>query len=226
VRRFVWLSAFRAAGQARRLLITLLRIPKPDTILVQNPPAVPTLAVAWIAARWRGARLIVDWHNLAHTIAAIRLGDRSAVRALRRSEAMGTTRRSIYREARSPNALFASHGCYTTGVAGVRSSGGCRGVVAPRASQGMLRAYRWWLSRVGHLTRISVCSWKPSTPSALWVGSDGIGDRYRTRSARRTRRVKRRQFLLIGVRTAGSSRAIPCSSDGQLGCACTSPRPA
>jgi beta-1,4-mannosyltransferase len=87
VRRFVWLSAFRAVGQARRLLITLLRIPKPDIILVQNPPAVPTLAVAWIAARWRGARLIIDWHNLAHTIAAIRLGEsHRAVRALRRSE--------------------------------------------------------------------------------------------------------------------------------------------
>jgi beta-1,4-mannosyltransferase len=87
VRRFVWLSAFRAMGQARRLFRCLMRLPKPDTILVQNPPAVPTLAIAWLVAKTRGARLIIDWHNLAHTIAAIRLGEsHRAVRALARSE--------------------------------------------------------------------------------------------------------------------------------------------
>ena len=42
--------------QAGRLLSTLLRLPKPDVILVQNPPAAPTLAVAWLAARLRGER--------------------------------------------------------------------------------------------------------------------------------------------------------------------------
>src|SRR5918992_1496788 len=52
--RFVLLSAARAATQAARLLATLLRLPKPDLILVQNPPAVPTLTVAWMAARMRG----------------------------------------------------------------------------------------------------------------------------------------------------------------------------
>ena len=56
-RRFVLMSAARAAVQASALLTTLLRLPKPDVILVQNPPAAPTLAVAWLAARMRGARL-------------------------------------------------------------------------------------------------------------------------------------------------------------------------
>lgn len=85
--RFVWMSAARASMQARSLLSMLLRLPKPDVILVQNPPSVPTLAAAWTAARLRGARFVIDWHNLSHTILAVRLGERHrAVRALARSE--------------------------------------------------------------------------------------------------------------------------------------------
>lgn len=87
VRRFVFGSAMRGAGQARRLFTTLMSIPKPGTILVQNPPAFPSLSAAWLAARLRGARLIIDWHNLSHTIAAVKLGDHHrAVKALARSE--------------------------------------------------------------------------------------------------------------------------------------------
>ncbi|MEW6320424.1 MAG: glycosyltransferase [Acidobacteriota bacterium] len=86
-RRFVLLSGLRAVAQGARLLATLLRADPPDAVLVQSPPATPTLAVAWLAARWRGARLIIDWHNLAHTVLAVRLGaDHRAVAALRRAE--------------------------------------------------------------------------------------------------------------------------------------------
>jgi beta-1,4-mannosyltransferase len=85
--RFLWMSAARASMQAARLLSALLRLPKPDVILVQNPPAVPTLAAAWAAARLRRARFVIDWHNLSHTILAVRLGEgHRAVRALARSE--------------------------------------------------------------------------------------------------------------------------------------------
>jgi beta-1,4-mannosyltransferase len=85
--RFIWMSAARASLQFTSLLSALLRLPKPDVILVQNPPAVPTLAAAWTAARLRGAKLIIDWHNLSHTMLAVRLGDRHrAVSAVRRSE--------------------------------------------------------------------------------------------------------------------------------------------
>jgi beta-1,4-mannosyltransferase len=87
VRRFVFGSALRAIGQGTRLFARLMRLAKPDVILVQNPPAVPTLFVAWLVAKLRGARLVIDWHNLSHTIAAVRLGDRHrAVRSLARSE--------------------------------------------------------------------------------------------------------------------------------------------
>jgi beta-1,4-mannosyltransferase len=45
------------------------------------------LAAAFLAARVRRARLVIDWHNLSHTILAVRLGERHrAVRALARSE--------------------------------------------------------------------------------------------------------------------------------------------
>ena len=87
VRRFVWGSALRALGQAMRLFARLMRVPKPDLILVQNPPAVPALSVAWLVSRIRGARFVIDWHNLSHTIAAVKVGDHHrAVRALARSE--------------------------------------------------------------------------------------------------------------------------------------------
>ena len=87
INRFVAGSMARAAGQARRLVATLMRAPKADVNLVQNPPAVPTLAVAWLVARVRGSRLVIDWHNLSHTVAAVRLGEsHRAVKALARSE--------------------------------------------------------------------------------------------------------------------------------------------
>jgi beta-1,4-mannosyltransferase len=87
-RPFVFLSAARASLHAAGLVAALMRIPKPDVILVQNPPAVPTLAAAWLAARLRRARFVIDWHNLSHTVLAVRLGaEHRAVRALARSEA-------------------------------------------------------------------------------------------------------------------------------------------
>lgn len=87
VRRFVLGSALRGVGQSVRLLLALLRIPKPNVILVQNPPAFPTLFIGWLVSRLRGAKFVIDWHNLAHTIAAVRVGDHHrAVKALARSE--------------------------------------------------------------------------------------------------------------------------------------------
>jgi beta-1,4-mannosyltransferase len=57
---------------------------KPNVILVQNPPAIPTLLVALVAARLRGARLVVDWHNLAWAVLALGIGARHpAVRLAR-----------------------------------------------------------------------------------------------------------------------------------------------
>jgi beta-1,4-mannosyltransferase len=65
----------RVARQSFELLWTLLvRIGRPDVLLVQNPPAAPTLLIALFVARIRSARLVMDWHNFGYAMLALRLG--------------------------------------------------------------------------------------------------------------------------------------------------------
>jgi beta-1,4-mannosyltransferase len=82
---FVAAALVDAVVGAARVLRTLLwRVGRPDLILVQNPPAIPTLPAALLAARVHRARLVIDWHNLAYSMLALRLGPgHPAVRLLR-----------------------------------------------------------------------------------------------------------------------------------------------
>ena len=57
-----------------RLWRTLRTLRRPDLVLVQNPPAFPTLAVTWFSLQRRGVRFVVDWHNLGYTLLQLRLG--------------------------------------------------------------------------------------------------------------------------------------------------------
>jgi beta-1,4-mannosyltransferase len=87
VSRFVFASALRAAAHAMAAFRLLMRVPRPDVILVGNPPAVPALSVCWLVARLRGARLVIDWHDLSHRRAAAQLGEsHRLVRSIARSE--------------------------------------------------------------------------------------------------------------------------------------------
>lgn len=63
-----------AARLSFRLWRTLRSLARPDLVLVQNPPAFPTLVVAWFALRRRGVRFVIDWHNLGFTLLQLRLG--------------------------------------------------------------------------------------------------------------------------------------------------------
>jgi beta-1,4-mannosyltransferase len=82
---FVPVALGRVIVQALRLVWMFLAVVrKPDVILVQNPPAVPTLLMALVAARLRGARLVVDWHNLAWAVLAVGVGARHPVVTLAR----------------------------------------------------------------------------------------------------------------------------------------------
>jgi len=71
----------------RRLWQTLRRLPKPDLVLVQNPPAFPTLSVARRALAKKGVRFVIDWHNIGYTLLGLRLGQwHPAVRLARWQE--------------------------------------------------------------------------------------------------------------------------------------------
>jgi len=64
-------DAFRISFRLWRTLRTLRR---PELVLVQNPPAFPTLAVSWFSLRHKGVRFVIDWHNLGYTLLQLRLG--------------------------------------------------------------------------------------------------------------------------------------------------------
>ena len=56
------------------LYMMLFRLPSPALVLLQLPPAIPTMAIVSLAAWWHHARLIYDWHNFAYTLMALNLG--------------------------------------------------------------------------------------------------------------------------------------------------------
>lgn len=65
---------FDAARLSLRLWRTLRQLKQPQLVLVQNPPAFPTLAVAWFSLHRRGVRFVIDWHNLGYSVLRLRLG--------------------------------------------------------------------------------------------------------------------------------------------------------
>jgi beta-1,4-mannosyltransferase len=74
---FVAYSAARVLAQWASLSRLLLyEVARPNLLLVQTPPAIPTLAVAVLSARVRSARLVVDWHNFGDSLLALQLGAR------------------------------------------------------------------------------------------------------------------------------------------------------
>ncbi|KAJ6157975.1 CAZyme family GT33 [Penicillium chermesinum] len=48
--------------------------PPSQWLIVQNPPSIPTLAVASLSCFLRQTRLVIDWHNFGYSILALKLG--------------------------------------------------------------------------------------------------------------------------------------------------------
>ncbi|KAA8913328.1 glycosyl transferases group 1-domain-containing protein [Sphaerosporella brunnea] len=79
--KFIIYAPFKAIFQLASLLQMLL-YDIPDTagyLLLQNPPAIPTLAVAKLVTVLRGQKLVVDWHNFGYSILGMKLGDHPIV---------------------------------------------------------------------------------------------------------------------------------------------------
>ncbi|KAM6080358.1 chitobiosyldiphosphodolichol beta-mannosyltransferase isoform 3-T3 [Theristicus caerulescens] len=60
--------------QAIQLLYTMLKMDRPSYILLQNPPGLPSIAVAWVACLFWRSKLIIDWHNYGYTIMSLSHG--------------------------------------------------------------------------------------------------------------------------------------------------------
>lgn len=66
---FIITGPLKVLWQVLNLLHVLLYKTQPaQWLLVQNPPSIPTLAVAWLTCTLRNTRLIIDWHNYGWTI--------------------------------------------------------------------------------------------------------------------------------------------------------------
>nr|CAD7264716.1 unnamed protein product [Timema shepardi] len=69
----------KTVWQSVVLLLALLCKRRSHHVLVQNPPAIPTLAMCWLYCLVRRANLIIDWHNYGYSILALNLGDRHSL---------------------------------------------------------------------------------------------------------------------------------------------------
>lgn len=68
--------AFKTIWQTFTLLFTLIfRQSRPNILMLQNPPAIPTIFVAWFYCFVFRVSLIIDWHNYAHSIMALSLDE-------------------------------------------------------------------------------------------------------------------------------------------------------
>lgn len=73
IRRLPFLvgGPLKVIWQVLNLFVTLTYVTRPARwLLVQNPPSIPTLAVAALVAALRGTRLLIDWHNYGWSILA------------------------------------------------------------------------------------------------------------------------------------------------------------
>ncbi|KAJ0058447.1 hypothetical protein NL108_014625 [Boleophthalmus pectinirostris] len=69
----------KVMAQSFQLLFVLLSMDLQAFILMQNPPGLPGIAVAWFVGLIRGSRFIIDWHNYGYSIMALTHGERHPI---------------------------------------------------------------------------------------------------------------------------------------------------
>ncbi|XP_068155390.1 chitobiosyldiphosphodolichol beta-mannosyltransferase [Drosophila tropicalis] len=62
---------FKAFWQTLSLLMALISIRRPQFLLVQNPPGIPTLIVCYLYCAVTRCKLVIDWHNYTFTVLAL-----------------------------------------------------------------------------------------------------------------------------------------------------------
>ncbi|KAL1888537.1 mannosyltransferase [Sporothrix stenoceras] len=68
---FIIGGPLKVIWQVLSLVLTLTYFTRPARwLLVQNPPSIPTLAVAALVCYLRGTKLLIDWHNYGWSILA------------------------------------------------------------------------------------------------------------------------------------------------------------
>ncbi|KAL5273829.1 ALG1 family protein [Megaselia abdita] len=71
--------AFKAIWQSLSLVIALLSIQRPQFLLVQNPPAVPTLFICYLYCKLMRTKFVIDWHNYSYSILALSANENSLI---------------------------------------------------------------------------------------------------------------------------------------------------
>lgn len=60
--------------QTADLFWLLIHRPIPHSLIMQNPPAIPTIPVCWFYCILMEVQFVIDWHNYAYSIMALSLG--------------------------------------------------------------------------------------------------------------------------------------------------------
>ncbi|KAM6957285.1 chitobiosyldiphosphodolichol beta-mannosyltransferase [Aplochiton taeniatus] len=60
--------------QSLQIFLVLMKMEVQSHLFLQNPPGLPSIAVAYFICQLRGTKFIIDWHNYGYTIMALTHG--------------------------------------------------------------------------------------------------------------------------------------------------------
>jgi beta-1,4-mannosyltransferase len=76
IKKFYMINGvIRVVKQILHLTWIIVKVPSPRFILMQNPPAIPSLFVVQIMKYFRNSKLVIDWHNFGYSLMKLNLGD-------------------------------------------------------------------------------------------------------------------------------------------------------
>lgn len=87
---------FKVLWQILSLLMLFFSIKKPNFLVVQNPPGIPTLFMCYIYCKISKAKFVIDWHNYTYTILALQSSENSKIVKLAKSMESYFGRKSNY----------------------------------------------------------------------------------------------------------------------------------